>query len=1128
MAINRFQTFSNPGQISVDPWQLPFDELNTALASKQMQYDEADAAISEIVMPKAGYITDDLQKAVSDEYSPEITALENSLYETGDVNTNKINQLAKKIAADKRVELINNDYALKGDVDKAMANEQFPNGIQGFYEEGAFNQVDPNNFDGVSLGQKYRFLKPQEYSIYSGDYVDRVVQPVKDQMIAEGKIYEENGVKYINEEKTTYVNGQPVTNTTSEILTEEKNIAIVKDRLNNVGESGTSHAEELFNNITGVPQWNWWFESQKRDLDRDPTVDEFSEMLVNSWKARTYNYQTGKQSTMNLPAGSKGTKSSSDDDDIVNQIDWWTAVGKRSYTNRVASLVETQAKTNGFNVENMPYTEATNFISTLEGTLKTATAALAQPTFNELTSLKNVAVNSINDPNIKAGVSQVISAEQAFNVSVENGKATYTLTDKFLNAAGQAGVTTGDLKSIKANVKNVENAKNAEYQNLKNQTESTTSLMKSVISESGIENVKGFVAKEKEVKANTVSNIIDNQLNQSSMIIANTIKNKVQGKVDGPLAYSTPGGLPGYFSDEDKASIKSILNTKIGENSSGWEGAQNFGVITDENGEIIDIEQIKTIDTPNIDGIGVIHNALVDGAVAKAATNNPKYSATFTTKGFPDVQEKINKNLEDDLEYSRANKMLTDHIKMSTSSYKTEGTIYKFNTFDAADFADPAQKRQISSMQDSALELFNELFKNTHNEDIKMALTDKKLADKVDVLLNELKSGGTIKATGGKPNLEMNFNGKPMAFGMERFSLRYDTGDAQWMLDVNIDEIGIEAHQGASDQPGNIVEIPLDKIQMDNLVKKTNLDMSTLQIRQVQKRMEIELKEYGFTESNNLFNLSDGSTKNYYSTQTFRNNENNSNLKTKFNVGGSSLNLEFSNSYELADFEGSVDEAISRAEYIFSVGNVDEKIINNEVREFSKFLQMENGHNIDAAQADEIAHNSINSMFVNNNYKEGVEQPIYDHPNGKTYLTDPETMQELSSAGIPTNSTSTYSLFKVHPDVIAPLKVITDQFSGLLVTNALRSTEDLAAMADDFDIASNSLHLRGLGVDLAGVPEAQMASILKYLGANMESYGLRNIIHHDGHLHLEFNTFHTDALDKASGFNNQYDTPAGK
>jgi len=224
-------------------------------------------------------------------------------------------------------------------------------------------------------------------------------------------------------------------------------------------------------------------------------------------------------------------------------------------------------------------------------------------------------------------------------------------------------------------------------------------------------------------------------------------------------------------------------------------------------------------------------------------------------------------------------------------------------------------------------------------------------------------------------------------------------------------------------------------------------------------------------------------------------------------LGGSDVNVEFANSYQLSEFETSLNDAMTRAQHIFSSGAVNEAAVVQEIISFSQYLGEKNSM-MSPAQAEYIAANTINSAFINNNYKQGVNQPVFE-VDGKNYLVDPERMQDLTAAGIPTFKNSTYSIFKVHPDVINPLRAIMSQFPKLFVTNALRSKEDLKALTDaGFHTASNSLHLRGLGVDLDGVSDDQLSEIHKYLGKNMPQFNLSNAVYHDGHLHLEFNTIY--------------------
>ena len=1065
MAINRFEKFVNPGQIKVSPWELPFEELGLALASKQKSYDEKEAALADIVLPKAGYITEDLGKQVASEYVPRISALEKQLYDTGEVNSNQITQLAKQLAGDKRVELLNQDYAYKGKIDETMSAEAFPYSIQDFYspESNIFNQIDPNNIEGVNLGQKYRTLFPQEYTNFSGEYVDKVVKPVKDQMVSDGKLFKENGKWYINEEKITYVNGQPVFKNSAEIFDETKNIELVKSRLNDLGPNGISHVEELYNNITGVPKWNWWKESQTNALGREPSVDEFSDMLVNSWMSRTYSYQTVKESSQNLPSPNTGKKTSGGSEvEDTNQIDFWSTGGKRPFAVKQATVVEGLANQLGYNLDEMSYSGATQFVSAMEADLKSFENTLAEPSYLSLNNLNNIALNTIQDLNVRTDLNSKLKPQESINAKFEDGGVTYSLSDKFIQTAVNSGAKPSDIAVIQANLDSEANKKTAEYIDKKNQISQSVNLIKIDIQESGIENLKGFAQQEKALRTEAISEIANNAL----------------------LLSTDPVPVTDLYKD--------LITKKLQTEPAALAGATGLFIVKDESGNPVDVLDYDKVPL-----------SMLKGPFGKIQA--------IEIIRMPALEDKIADKLDEYPEFKEANAKLTKNIKLSTNPYKVEGTIYSFNTMDPTDFADPSQRAQISNMNQSALTYFNNILQNTNNEDIKLALTDEMLADNENDLLNQIKTGGTVTTTGGKSQLEMSFNGEPMTFDMNRFSVRYDIGDGTWMLDINLPELGLENpnannQRGARDPEHNFIEIALDPVQKQELLEQTGLDLSSLAIREVQKRIDSDLKAYGITENKGSYNTEAGTKKDYYSLQSYRNPDTNENIKTRVSIGGSDVNVEFANSYQLSEFETSLNDAMTRAQHIFSSGAVNEATITQEILSFSQYLGEKNSM-MSPAQAQYIAANTINSAFINNDYKQGVNQPVFE-VDGKNYLVDPERMQDLTAAGIPTVN-STFSILKVHPDVINPLRAIMSQFPKLFVTNALRSKEDLKELTDaGFHTASNSLHLRGLGVDLDGVSEEQLSEIHKYLGKNMPQFNLSNAVYHDGHLHLEFNTIY--------------------
>lgn len=170
MGLNRFDVpiKQATGQ---EYFKLPINEMMGVLAMKQKSFDEADTSVGELdkLFPQAGHITEKYLDAYKEKYTNKVNDLKNQLYTTGNLSKSKISSLAKDMTSDPLYQRITEDYKLRDNIDKGMAEGKFNSSYQNFYDipSKTFHQLDPNlpeeSPENVSLGQVYNTLGPENW-----------------------------------------------------------------------------------------------------------------------------------------------------------------------------------------------------------------------------------------------------------------------------------------------------------------------------------------------------------------------------------------------------------------------------------------------------------------------------------------------------------------------------------------------------------------------------------------------------------------------------------------------------------------------------------------------------------------------------------------------------------------------------------------------------------------------------------------------------------------------------------------------------------------------------------------------------------------------------------------------------
>lgn len=160
--MNRYDKYSF--STYAEPWKLPFNELNAALASKQGVFDKNEADILDVykLFPEAGYRTVQRAEDLKKQYTSEFDIMLDNLRKTGNINNAEIKAAAKRLTNDPEYKAISEDFKYKEGVTKMLAAGNFPAYAQNFYdnETNQFIQTQKGESFG---GDWYRAVAPNPY-----------------------------------------------------------------------------------------------------------------------------------------------------------------------------------------------------------------------------------------------------------------------------------------------------------------------------------------------------------------------------------------------------------------------------------------------------------------------------------------------------------------------------------------------------------------------------------------------------------------------------------------------------------------------------------------------------------------------------------------------------------------------------------------------------------------------------------------------------------------------------------------------------------------------------------------------------------------------------------------------------
>lgn len=172
--MNRFDQYS-PTQFA-KPWELPFNELNAALASKQKAQDEdtklADEESTVLNSLQDGRHSEGWSDQIRADYLPQLQEL-HKLDLTSREGSDRLSQILNKVRGDQRIHGLIHDVANTDALNKLM--EKDPNRKLAFYDD-----IDPNtghptqySMDATGIGQIKNFDPYQNITPY-GDYIKQI------------------------------------------------------------------------------------------------------------------------------------------------------------------------------------------------------------------------------------------------------------------------------------------------------------------------------------------------------------------------------------------------------------------------------------------------------------------------------------------------------------------------------------------------------------------------------------------------------------------------------------------------------------------------------------------------------------------------------------------------------------------------------------------------------------------------------------------------------------------------------------------------------------------------------------------------------------------------------------------
>jgi len=1117
MGINRFQTFSNAGQIAVDPWKLPYAELNLALASKQADFDKKEAKTNELkaLLPQAGPITQDYKQRVDDTFNPMIDKLTSDLYATGEVSYNEIMSLGKKIANDPMIKQIDEDRNTYGPIGvAATAMAEFPYALQDYYnnETGTLNQLNPDKFDPTSsIASKYKTTAAGDFTSFARDEIDKMIVPFFDVEKGSGDIFKKDGVWHIKKStKNSYIGKNGAIIVDSEVLTESIFEQYIREKLTAKTTEGVSFMDERYKSMNSIPSLLYWNERfQKEHKGTLPTIDDLTEMYMASAMPLIFSKQTPSSTTKVIGGGGGGGGGKGNGTPKVEEEEeLWANPASTQY--RVNTAQEIIAKSEEITKKEFKDI-GINDMKFVQKTLDDDITELVKQ-YNSPSTMNKNEVATLN--------SEILTS---IDQTAPNGKVTYALLKSSMSSGINLFTTTGIGEDILGNT---------------------------------IDKVKfelNPVAFEQLTKAThplvdkTALDILQANLNSKANNINQTIAIKKEMAVkykDYVQTLNDELGLSGIKQIKavtDKASkdateevLLNVYNHLVDTDYSGFEPpfSDFLKFMTDENIDIAEVGSIQVVLDGNRKYVGMV-NGYNSKSVKKtkeeiAAEVKQKYGAntnlpfatplllTSKLEKF-NIQKTFERLSGEDITFKTYDNKAKKYNEAIEGGYTVEGALYVFS---GGEITGNSSNGEVQKKQKAFVDIVSTILMNTDIKTMNMSITNQAPSPEdqktLKYLQNSLNFDNVTNLWKYSPQKGISAAG----LNMQQIRVREDKNDG-WVLDILIPEINADDvnTKGPKELINTSVEIKLNRSQMMLLMEQTGLVFGDLEIDNYERNINEQLTKYGYAESSLSYSTETGPGTLY--TMTHHNNPDKlSEIESNFKVDNVNLNLKFNSSYEIALFQNGLNSSVDRFQYRLSEEKNDanyEAIAQDELYNLVDYL-MGSGDTplMSEDQAIIVGKEVLGKSFVDANTSGYAQRTYYNYDDDNNYKVNHENMVDLASLGIPTQS-SKYSLLKLQPIAAQNLKAIMEDLPGLVVTNALRSIEDTPAMkAAGFTAAESSTHMMGYGVDLAGLPREQALEILEIINQNKGRYGVSKAEwHNDNHIHMEFDSGYGDMQNRS-------------
>lgn len=285
--MNRYDKYSF--STYAEPWKLPFNELNAALAGKQAAFDTNVANISKLdeMMPKPGYVTEGIvYPQFKKDYETQIEELRTKLNQTGEINPVQITQLAQSMRKDPRYDYISEDYKLKPKIDEYLAKGTYNEDFQQFYNNNQFVPVKDVN---TPLGAVYKQVPAADWQEgFRKDVIENIIPQIFD-------IGPERSVTSVyNPEKGEQEWYVKEKNGKTEVFTEK----MVREKLaaNPTGDVDQTLADKLYSNL-GSNDYGLFYKSKF-----SPTKEQYVEDLISSTRGRFYEKKDVQEKLTSMPS----------------------------------------------------------------------------------------------------------------------------------------------------------------------------------------------------------------------------------------------------------------------------------------------------------------------------------------------------------------------------------------------------------------------------------------------------------------------------------------------------------------------------------------------------------------------------------------------------------------------------------------------------------------------------------------------------------------------------------------------------------------------------------------------------------------------------------------------------------